>query len=151
MEEIRRFLEAYRADILREADALAAQEMPELTEELFGLYERTGNRLEYENVYFLRRKFLLVFGLKAWLESGQREETVRKLEEVLIRICRETCWALPAHVDRSRPGWEVTVDLFASETAQALAEIITVLGDAAEFWTRFWIRKFRMRGGSTVI
>ena len=37
MEEIRRFLEAYRADILREADALAAQEMPELTEELFGI------------------------------------------------------------------------------------------------------------------
>lgn len=141
MEEIRRFLEAYRADILREADALSAQEMPELTEELFGLYERTGNRLEYENVYFLRRKFLLVFGLKAWLESGQREETVRKLEEVLIRICRETCWALPAHVDRSRPGWEITVDLFASETAQALAEIITVLGDALEEAVRARVRE----------
>src|SRR5699024_10672592 len=141
MEEIRRLLEAYRADILREADALSAQEMPELTEELFGLYERTGNHLEYENVYFRRRKFLLVYGLKAWLERGQREETVRKLEEVLIRICRETCWALPAHVDRSRPGWEITVDLFASETAQALAEIITVLGDALEEEVRARVRE----------
>lgn len=124
--EIERFLRRYQDDIQKEAKTLLRQEMPKLTEQEFALYEKTGNRLVYEDKYFSRRKFLLVFGLQVWMEEGRKKKDSEKLEAVIAEICKERCWALPAHVDRTRPDWELTVDLFAAETAQALSEIISV-------------------------
>ena len=99
--------------------------LPALTEEEFGLYEKTGNRLIYEDSYFGRRKALAVFGLLSlWYH---REEDLNKLCEIIREVCAEKTWALPAHVDRSKEGWERTVDLFACETGQTLAEIVTNL------------------------
>lgn len=35
------------------------------------------------------------------------------LEWVLEQICAETCWALPAHVNRKKDEkWKITLDLF---------------------------------------
>ncbi len=131
MEELLRqiagFKEEYERDVLRLAQELRGRKLPELTEELFSEFERNGNRLHYEAVYFGRRKFLSVFGLVCVMRRGK--EDVGKLEEVLLEICREECWALPAHVDRRKPDWRVTIDLFASETAQTLAQLVTLLGD----------------------
>lgn len=124
--KIKSFLRKYQEDIQKEAQVLLNQEMPKLTEQEFALYEQTGNRLVYENKYFSRRKFLMVFGLQVWLEKGREKIYSEKLEAVIAEICKEQCWALPAHVDRTIPGWELTVDLFAAETAQALSEIISV-------------------------
>jgi len=127
------FLENYEKEIRDSAEKLLEQEMPPLTEELFGLYETTGNRLKYEDVYFTRRKMLAVLGMRAILGlDGQWEEKqvyLQKLEDVIKDICREECWALPAHVDRAHDsGWRVTVDLFASETCQTLSEMLVWLG-----------------------
>lgn len=100
--------------------------LPKLTEALFALFETTGNRLQYEAVYFRRRKFLAVYGIAAYI--FRRQEDIEKLEEVLEEICAEECWALPAHVNRrADAGWRTTVDLFAAETAQALAEIVSLV------------------------
>lgn len=68
-----------------------------MTEEMFLLYEKTGNRLIYENEYFKRREFLVVFGLLVYWYK--RPEDIEKLEEVLLEVCGEETWALPAHVD----------------------------------------------------
>ena len=57
------FREKYIQQIKILADQMRGEAMPPLTEELFALFETTGNRLEYENVYFRRRKFLAVFGM----------------------------------------------------------------------------------------
>ena len=89
-------------------------------------FEKTGNRLIYENVYFARRKYLTVFGILS--EYGKKEEDVDKLCGVIASVCRERFWALPAHVDFKRLD-EKTIDLFAAETAQTLAELLAVLGD----------------------
>lgn len=109
------------------AAELMTQEMPPLTEKDFALFEQTGNRLVYENIYFARRKFLTVFGILALAEqadSGRAsEQTIQKLSDVLVQICDEKCWALPAHLSRSNPDWEHTIDLFAAETAQTTAEL----------------------------
>lgn len=119
------FHEQYKNQIKNLADKMQNEEMPALTEELFALFETTGNRLQYEEVYFARRKFLAVFGIAAYI--FKRKEDMVKLDEVLLEICAEECWALPAHVNRrENPDWRNTVDLFASETAQALAEIISL-------------------------
>ncbi len=122
------FLEAYKEQVFNLVEELRPHQMPELSEELFALFEQCGNRLEYEKKYFLRRKYLAVFGIACILQ--QSSDNIEKLEEVIIGICSEECWALPAHVDRvGNREWFLTVDLFACETAQALAEIITLLDD----------------------
>ena len=125
-ERLEAFLNEYKNTVRRYAHELRSKPMPEITEELFSLFEKTGNRIKYEAVYFLRRKYIAVFGLVALMDK--REEDIRRLEEVIENICNEECWALPAHVNRSRDkDWQTTVDLFACETAQTLAEIITLL------------------------
>lgn len=121
---MKRFHEQYISQIKQLADQMQEEEMLQLTEELFSLFETTGNRLKYEAVYFMRRKFLAVYGMASYV--FQRASDIKKLETVLEEICDEECWALPAHVNRrENPDWRNTVDLFASETAQALAEIVT--------------------------
>lgn len=133
-EQLRLFLKNYEEEIEASAKEVLTQEMPSLTEELFCLYETTGNRLKYEEVYFSRRKMLAVLGMRAVLgaENGweDKQTYLQKLEEVMEDICREECWALPAHVRRdSNPQWRMTVDLFASETAQTLSEMLVWLGE----------------------
>ncbi len=127
---IKKFHEAYKEQVLKLADEMRYQPLPELTEELFALFEATGNRLKYEEVYFGRRKFLAVFGMAAII-FGQGED-VAKLEEILLSVCDEECWALPAHVNRKEEGWRTTVDLFAAETAQTLAEIVSLVNKDGE-------------------
>lgn len=124
-QEIREHWQQFRRQVEQTGDMLRGRSMPELTEELFALYEETGNRLIYENEYFERRRFLTVFGLLSiWYE---RDEDLRKLEEVIREICLEETWALPAHVNRREKDWQRTVDLFASETGQTLAQILSEL------------------------
>ncbi|MCR5428029.1 MAG: heparinase II/III-family protein [Lachnospiraceae bacterium] len=116
----------YIVQIYDAAAALYEADMPELSEEKFALFETAGNRLEYEHDYFERRRFLTVFGCAALLSitDGKTEKYADKLERIIASVCDEECWALPAHVNRKNdPDWRITVDLFASETAQALAEL----------------------------
>lgn len=126
------FLQNYEEEIRSSARELLPKEMPVLTEELFGLYETTGNRLKYEEVYFTRRKMLAVLGMRAILgleeQWEEKQAYIQKLEDVILDICREETWALPAHVNRAEnPQWRVTVDLFATETAQTLSELMVFL------------------------
>lgn len=126
-ENIKNHLNHLRTEIEQAGNALRNKPMPELTEKLFSIYEKTGNRLLYENEYFLRRKYLVTFALLSlWYKKA---DDLKQLEAVIKEICQETTWALPAHVNRTEPNWKQTVDLFASETGQALSEIITVLAD----------------------
>ena len=124
-QELEQYLFQYELKLSREAETLSLSDFPALTEELFSLFERKGNRLQYEDAYFGRRKYLVVFALNALLakEQGIPAE-ISRLEWVLEQICEETCWALPAHVNRKQDAeWEITLDLFACETAQSLLEI----------------------------
>lgn len=124
----RSFRQNYIDKVEELAQKMRTEAMPEPTEELFALFEQTGNRLQYEAVYFKRRKFLAVFGMAALI--FKRAEDVKKLEKVLYSVCEEECWALPAHVNRREDAqWRHSVDLFASETAQTLAEIISLVGE----------------------
>ncbi len=126
LQELTDYYEEYCRSIRAEAEHLRNGRMPRITEEVFAIFENTGNRLTYEDVYFLRRKYLAVFGLKAVLD-GEKED-LEKLEEVLADVCAEECWALPAHVNRKAdPDWRICVDLFAAETAQTLSEITFLL------------------------
>ena len=128
LEQIKAYEMQYEKDVRALADELKKEKMPQPTEELFSEFETNGNRIRYEAVYFGRRKFLSVLGLASviWHEK----DDIAKLEEVIREICEEECWALPAHVNRKEnPNWRRVIDLFASETGQALAHITTLLKD----------------------
>ena len=61
---------------------------------------------------------------KSVISAEKTYKYTDKLERIIASVCDEECWALPAHVNRKAdPDWRITVDLFASETAQALAEL----------------------------
>ncbi|MCM1048484.1 MAG: hypothetical protein NC433_08670 [Clostridiales bacterium] len=120
------YLKAFWNEIVEEGERLRNEEMPALSDDEFFLYHKTGNRLIYENVYFTRRKYLTVFGILA--EYGKRQEDIDKLDSVIDSVCRERFWALPAHVDFDNLD-EKTIDLFAAETAQTLAEILIIMRD----------------------
>lgn len=126
---LQEFEDCFWKEVAQEAEHISQQDMPKITEELFALFEKTGNRIKYEAVYFGRRKFLTIWGLTALMEQETSkkvsEETIKKLVKVIKSVCEEECWALPAHVNRAEnANWRVTVDLFASETAQTLAELV---------------------------
>jgi len=138
--EIISYLETYKSDIMQFTRENEVGNMPVLTEKLFCLFEKTGNRLQYEKAYFLRRKYLGAFAMRAIFKQGN--EGIKKLEEVIINICDETCWALPAHVNRENDSnWRIYIDLFASETAGSLSEIIRLLDGRLSKKVRERVRK----------
>lgn len=91
-----------------------------------------GNRQEYEDLYFHRRRRLEVFALAVL--SGRGDRFRPALEQVLWTICEEGTWALPAHL--AHHDAVITVDLFAAETASALAEIRCLVDLAPELVER---------------
>lgn len=112
--------------LLRLADVLAGEPVAALPASSYLEFERTGDRAGFERRYFQRRRRLAALALAALLEP---ERDTRALAETVVAICDEPQWALPAHVDRrGEIPPEHVVDLFAAETASALAEITGLLG-----------------------
>lgn len=97
----------------------------------FRRYEEDGNRGAYEGEYFAHRGMLESFALMAWIYED--EEYLHKLEDVIWAVCDEYSWPVAAHMR----GESLTVyqeehhnvDLFAAETGEAFAEILSLLGD----------------------
>ena len=98
-QKLEQFLQTYEQDLLRLTEEMRNEPLPKLTEELFALFEQTGDRSRYQAAYFGRRLFLSVYGTAACLYG--RGEDLAKLESVIDEVCEEECWALPAHVDRA--------------------------------------------------
>ena len=97
----------------------------------FKRFEIDGNRSEYERVYFNRRQRLEAFAILSWLYG--RDEDISDLEDIIWAILDEYTWALPAHLwgtglTKLQQDGHI-VDLFAAETASALAEILVLVGD----------------------
>ncbi len=128
--------------------------IPELTKEKFDLYQLTGNRRIYELDYFGKRKFLAVYGVAAMrivkedlaaIGNVPRQAVFDKLEEAMLSLCHEECWALPAHVTPvSVPAdadWHIWIDLFAAETAETLAHLLSELGTALSENCRQTVRR----------
>lgn len=101
----------------------------------FMAFGRSGNRTDYEDVYFARR-----YALNSLTVAECAEYKGRFLDDIIngiFALCEESAWQLPAHnsyrrdaarnllPDSSRP----ILDLFACETGAQLACIFYLLGD----------------------
>ncbi len=134
-------------EIYQERERYLQQPITELPFSLYKIYDRTGSRKEYEREYFDRRGRLNTFAILALLDN--RDIYLEGLEDIIWAICNEYSWCLPAHLGGSSndviPEMEIIdntgrvksgqnlhremVDLFAAETAFALAEVTGLLED----------------------
>ncbi|MBL1225981.1 heparinase II/III family protein [Enterococcus sp. BWR-S5] len=96
-------------------------------------YLKSGNRLKFEQAYFNRRRQLTVVALAVYL-GEQSEELQCFLEQIIWEVCNEYTWALPAHLSVENNLFSENspfcIDLFAAETGQTLAEIMTLMGSS---------------------
>ena len=110
------FVKPLLDEITKEWEKLQTKPYTHLSFQNFLLYHKTGNRLKYEEQYFLRRKELLVTGLYAIINRS--EVAIKKLEEVIFLVLQEYTWALPAHLNPNfRKKEEITgcIDLLSTK------------------------------------
>ena len=118
--------EHFRGPILEQAENLLDWEWPHFPATLFLEYSRIGNRINYEEVHFERRRNLILFILAECLEGE-----ARFLDQIINgawAICEESFWGVPAH---NRPRFyggsglpdtdDHYLDLFVAETGNLLA------------------------------
>ena len=119
-EELKRINELY--------EEIKDRPMEVLTKKDFFIFHETGSRLEYERKYHDRRTRLDIFFIMYLLY--ERDEDLKRLEDVVWAICNEFTWSLPAHIRWENPLEDmIFVDLFAAETGQTMGEILYTLED----------------------
>ena len=102
---------------------------PTLSASLFMEFSRVGNRTNYEQLYFTKRKALNAAVLVECSEHKQNH--LDRIIDGIYSICEESAWQLPAHNSLIRDGIQLilpdvthpVVDLFACETAAQLATV----------------------------
>ena len=124
------------ADIITNAATLANQPLPELPDELYLDYSRTGNRDRCQKVLFARGGRIVTLTLAEGLEN--RGRFVQPLTETIEAICREKTWVYPAHDGRldNFYGRTVEMDLRATAMAWELGTVDFLLGDKLSAQTR---------------
>ncbi|NLE39909.1 MAG: hypothetical protein GX621_17970, partial [Pirellulaceae bacterium] len=111
------------AKTIRQAESLLGTPIPEITDELFLDYSRTGNRTRCQSVIGRRRSRLNALVLAECLEN--RGRFLPEIEKMLLATCDEKTWVLPAH-DRGLTNFEgtqITIDLRSSAVGWTLATI----------------------------
>lgn len=122
-----------RQELIRLGEALFDSPYPSLPATAFMAFQRTGNRVDFESLYFGRRYMLNAFVTAECVEGEGR--FLDRIIDGVFAICEESGWQLPAHnsylrsgsseilPDASRP----VLDLFACETGAQLACIYYLL------------------------
>jgi hypothetical protein len=116
-----------RDELIRRALAEIDAPLPSLSDELYRDYAATGTRYRFERVYFDRRRR---FARTAIAVLNQAEPAPVALATAFVAqledLMTETSWALPAHVPNPSGRDSRYLDLFASETANLMAECLSI-------------------------
>ncbi len=110
--------EVFYSEAVRMAEKAADADLGEFSEESYREFQKTGNRTNFENMSFNRRRIL------NRLLTGElcRGGFIPHIERVIKAILDEATWVLPAHSNGELPdGEEKIIDLFSAQTAAALA------------------------------
>ena len=126
--------------VVSEAERLVSQPIPEISDELYLDFSRTGNRTRYQRVLAQRHSRVPALALAECIEN--RGRFLAAIEEAIGAVCAEKTWLYPAH-DRSLRNFEGTVieiDLGSAATSWNLATIDYWLGEKLSDQTRQLIR-----------
>lgn len=117
-------------DAVANAEKLLPQAIPELTDDLYLDYSRTGNRSRCEKVIRERRGRINTLVLAECIENKGR--FLPAIEEAIRATCGDKTWMYPAHdtpTQGNLRGEVVEIDLFAGEIGWNLATARYWLGD----------------------
>lgn len=138
-------LQVFLGELRDAAERAAATPIPALPFSLFRTFETDGTRPPFQRPYFDRRGRLLALALTSWLD--ETDDYLPALHDLLWAICDEYAWSVPAHLPvgvvaarEHRVPPDQVVDLFAAETAHALSETVTLLGDRLDPWLAYRVR-----------
>lgn len=121
--------------LIKEGEKYLDFTYPALSATLYMNFYRTGNRTEFETIYFLRRNALNNLILAECVEHEGR--FIDDIINGIFALCEESGWQLPAHNSyiRDTPSFPLpnsarpVLDLFACETGAQLAIIYYLLKD----------------------
>lgn len=125
---------------VRRAERLIDQPLPELPDDLYLDFSRTGNRERYQRVLFDRHRRFAEMVLAECLEN--RGRFLPAIEKAAAAILAEKTWVLPAH-DGSLANFHgkvVEIDLTAAAAGSEFATVNYWLGDKLSEKTRKLIR-----------
>jgi len=123
-------LQGFLAELRAEAERARATAPEGLPFRVFRRFADDGDRRAFERRYFDRRRRLVGLVLTSVLD--ETDAYLAALHDLLWEVCNEYTWAVPAHLGREARPPEETIDLFAAETAHALAETLLLLGPRLE-------------------
>ncbi|MFA9376506.1 MAG: heparinase II/III family protein [Lachnotalea sp.] len=98
-------------------------------------FTRTGNRTDYEDIYFAKRRALNALTIAECIENNGR--FIDNITNGIFSICEESAWQIPAHNSYIRDTPQLilpdstlpVLDLFACETGAMLAMIRYLIRD----------------------
>jgi hypothetical protein len=126
--------------VVRNAERLLDKPLPDLSDDLYLDFSRTGNRDRYQRVSFDRHRRFAEMVLAECLEN--RGRFLPAIEKAAAAILAEKTWVLPAH-DGSLANFKgkvVEIDLRAAAAATEFATASYWLGDKLSEKTRKLIR-----------
>lgn len=124
----KRVPQVMRRDYIRLGEEYASKPWRKIPDTVFAEFRTTGNRTNYEDSCFSRRRQLACLVMAEIMEHRGRfmPDICRGLHYFLEQ---EPWWGIPAHYPKSAPDAAVqTVDLFNAETSSMLAWTIYMLG-----------------------
>ena len=114
----------------QKAEGFLGRPIPELTDELYRDFQKTGSRERFMNVYGERLERAKAFGLAEALENQGR--FIAPMRESIQAILNEPSWVISAHDFDCMvySGKKMDVDLGASDRAATLSTLISWHGEA---------------------
>ena len=119
---------AMRDSYIRVGEAYLGKPWQAMRLDLFKEFKTNGNRTNYENVCFEKRRQLGCLAIAEIMEGKGR--FMNDLVKGLQSMIEETWWGIPAHYNTDHPVKnDQTVDLFNAETANLMVWISYMLRD----------------------
>ena len=120
----------YADMILREADKIEEGDVPQLLFSAYRKFAETGNRADYQKLYYKRRTNIAYLALAVCL-TGDKAKYMPRLLDNIVAVMEETTWTLPAHSiwDQTRLLALNPSALFCCETGAQLALVHHLLGE----------------------
>ncbi len=115
--------------LIKNAEKLAKEQLPKLTEDLYLDYSRTGSRTKWEKAANARNTRIKHFVIAECIEN--QGKYIKPLEELIREICAYKTWVRPAH-DAKLENYSQAkndIDLEAAELSWELAIAVHLLKD----------------------
>lgn len=132
-----------RNDYIKEAEKYLSTPWKTLPDKVFAEFKTNGNRINYENIYYVpRRQFASLVMAEILEHRGRFLKDI--IQGFHYFVEKEVWWGLPAHYPTSFPERSnQVVDLFNAETASMMAWAAYMLHDELESSENGLCRKIR--------